>query len=170
MDEFTEHVSALSHADLDIISAWTRGVIARRVARRALAEACDAVAKLTAEESETLVNEWIPALRAKENAFGSTMTFVNRIDQASLQDVRAAGAVIERVRIDRMKPTYIADPRIPAHAKFRDQYVRCGKPRCHCAEGTKHGPYRYAFWIEGGRVRTAYVRQVRRGARARRTR
>lgn len=43
------------------------------------------------------------------------------------------------------------DRRPPRTATLRRQYVDCG--RC-----TKwHGPYWYAFWRVGGRVRSAYV-------------
>jgi hypothetical protein len=38
------------------------------------------------------------------------------------------------------------------------QWVRCGRPNCHCARGQLHGPYFYRFWREGGRLRKAYVR------------
>lgn len=31
--------------------------------------------------------------------------------------------------------------------------VECGKPNC----GRLHGPYWYAYWTQGGRVRTAYI-------------
>ncbi len=31
--------------------------------------------------------------------------------------------------------------------------VLCGKPNC----GRKHGPYWYAYWTQGGRVRTVYI-------------
>lgn len=31
--------------------------------------------------------------------------------------------------------------------------VLCGKPNCL----RHHGPYWYAYWTEGGRVRTAYI-------------
>jgi hypothetical protein len=37
------------------------------------------------------------------------------------------------------------------------QYVRCGKPGCRCAQGALHGPYSYRKWREGGRQRKAYV-------------
>ena len=40
------------------------------------------------------------------------------------------------------------------------QYVRCGKPGCRCAQGALHGPYTYRKWREGGRQRKAYVKQV----------
>jgi hypothetical protein len=37
------------------------------------------------------------------------------------------------------------------------QWVRCGKPSCHCQHGRGHGPYVYRFWREKGRLRKAYV-------------
>jgi hypothetical protein len=40
----------------------------------------------------------------------------------------------------------------------RPQWVRCGRPGCHCARGRPHGPYHYRFWREGARLRKAYVR------------
>jgi hypothetical protein len=41
-----------------------------------------------------------------------------------------------------------------ASPSYRRQLVRCGKAGC-----TKcpHGPYWYAYWREGGRVRSRYV-------------
>ena len=33
------------------------------------------------------------------------------------------------------------------------RHVLCGKPRCR----KLHGPYWYAYWKRGGRVRTAYI-------------
>ncbi|MGH3117321.1 MAG: hypothetical protein ACRDQ2_09450 [Gaiellales bacterium] len=42
----------------------------------------------------------------------------------------------------------------PGKVSYRLQPVRCGKPGC-----TKcpHGPYWYAYWREGGRVRSRYL-------------
>ncbi len=31
--------------------------------------------------------------------------------------------------------------------------VLCGKPKC----ARQHGPYWYAYWTQGGRVRTVYI-------------
>src|SRR5436305_2053530 len=38
------------------------------------------------------------------------------------------------------------------------QYVRCGRPRCRCMRGQRHGPYHFRYWWEGARRRKAYVR------------
>jgi len=37
---------------------------------------------------------------------------------------------------------------------FRQQSVRCGKKGC---TSCPHGPYWYAYWREGGRMRSRYV-------------
>ena len=39
------------------------------------------------------------------------------------------------------------------------QSVKCGKPNCKCANGTRHGPYHYRYWRdERGRQHKEYVR------------
>ena len=39
------------------------------------------------------------------------------------------------------------------------QWVKCGKPRCHCARGELHGPYWYRIWRDAfGSCRKEYVR------------
>ena len=39
------------------------------------------------------------------------------------------------------------------------RWVRCGKPRCRCANGgAKHGPYFARYWREGGRRRKEAIR------------
>jgi hypothetical protein len=42
---------------------------------------------------------------------------------------------------------------------YRQQYRKCGSPRCRtCATGAPgHGPYWYAFWTEGGRTHSRYL-------------
>src|SRR5579885_3469242 len=44
-------------------------------------------------------------------------------------------------------------------ATYRLQYRRCGKPGCSaCGQGGQgHGPYWYAYWSEGGRMRPCYL-------------
>lgn len=42
----------------------------------------------------------------------------------------------------------------PGAVGYRLKSIRCGKPGCtRCP----HGPYWYAYWREGGRVRTRYI-------------
>lgn len=42
----------------------------------------------------------------------------------------------------------------PGRVGYRLQRVKCGKVGCtRCP----HGPYWYAYWREGGRVRTRYI-------------
>lgn len=38
-----------------------------------------------------------------------------------------------------------------------EQFVSCGKPRCRCTRGHKHGPLYYLYWKEQGRSRSLYV-------------
>ena len=47
-------------------------------------------------------------------------------------------------------------PKIEA-GTLHEQFVRCGRPGCRCADGRLHGPYFYRFWREAGRLRKAYV-------------
>ena len=46
---------------------------------------------------------------------------------------------------------------LPKIAWVCEQWVTCGRPTCRCARGTRHGPYAYLFWREGGRLRKRYL-------------
>jgi len=50
-------------------------------------------------------------------------------------------------------------PPTAAHVSYSRQYRRCGKADCaRCAAGGPgHGPYWYAYWREGGRMRSRYL-------------
>jgi len=44
------------------------------------------------------------------------------------------------------------------HITYQLQYRKCGKPTCRtCREGHGHGPYWYAYWREGSRLRSGYI-------------
>ena len=44
------------------------------------------------------------------------------------------------------------------HITYQLQYRKCGKPTCRtCREGQGHGPYWYAYWREGSRLRSGYI-------------
>jgi hypothetical protein len=47
---------------------------------------------------------------------------------------------------------------IPVNATLEQRLVSCGKPACRrCKRGPAHGPYWYAYWKDGERVRSRYV-------------
>jgi uncharacterized membrane protein len=40
------------------------------------------------------------------------------------------------------------------------QYIRCGKPKCRCEDGERHGPYYYRIWREGEQIHKVYVKRA----------
>ena len=47
------------------------------------------------------------------------------------------------------------------HITYQLQYRKCGKPSCSTCRGSRgHGPYWYAYWREGPRLRSGYVGKV----------
>ena len=47
------------------------------------------------------------------------------------------------------------------HITYQLQYRKCGKPSCStCRQGQGHGPYWYAYWREGSRLRSGYIGKV----------
>jgi hypothetical protein len=44
------------------------------------------------------------------------------------------------------------------HITYQNQYRKCGKASCRtCRDGQGHGPYWYAYWREGSRLRSGYI-------------
>jgi hypothetical protein len=44
------------------------------------------------------------------------------------------------------------------HITYQLQYRKCGKPSCKtCRDGLGHGPYWYAYWRQGSRLKSGYV-------------
>jgi hypothetical protein len=48
---------------------------------------------------------------------------------------------------------------IPKNATIRKEYVNCKKPKCY--HGRTHGPYYYAYWKEGSKIKKKYIGQYR---------
>lgn len=49
-------------------------------------------------------------------------------------------------------------PQLPQKYSVREQYRKCGKDYClTCKKGPGHGPYLYASWREGGKVKHKYL-------------
>ncbi|HLZ80293.1 MAG TPA: hypothetical protein VKP04_01575 [Ktedonobacteraceae bacterium] len=47
------------------------------------------------------------------------------------------------------------------HITYQLQYRKCGKISCGtCRDGQGHGPYWYAYWREGSRLRSGYIGKV----------
>jgi len=47
------------------------------------------------------------------------------------------------------------------HITYQFQYRKCGKPSCStCRDGQGHGPYWYAYWREGTRLRSGYIGKI----------
>ncbi|WP_126580737.1 hypothetical protein [Tengunoibacter tsumagoiensis] len=50
------------------------------------------------------------------------------------------------------------------HITYQLQYRKCGKNSCStCRNGQGHGPYWYAYWREGSRLRSGYVGKIHPG-------
>ena len=47
------------------------------------------------------------------------------------------------------------------HITYQLQHRKCGKTSCGtCRTGQGHGPYWYAYWREGSRLRSGYVGKI----------
>ncbi|GCE20492.1 DUF6788 family protein [Dictyobacter kobayashii] len=47
------------------------------------------------------------------------------------------------------------------HITYQLQYRKCGKASCStCRNGQGHGPYWYAYWRQGSRLRSGYIGKV----------
>ena len=49
------------------------------------------------------------------------------------------------------------------HYTYRREYVKCGKQGCSCAKGKGHGPYWYAYWREGKKLKKKYIGTTKSG-------
>jgi len=58
---------------------------------------------------------------------------------------------------DATKQREVLESHRAARKTYRLELVRCGKESCKCAVGKLHGPYWYAYWSEGGKIRSQYI-------------
>ena len=70
-------------------------------------------------------------------------------------DLRRLQIFVRGLLLAREGREFAAEVR-PATGKvtFRQETVRCGRPNC---SRCPHGPYWYAYWREGGRLRSRYI-------------
>jgi hypothetical protein len=76
---------------------------------------------------------------------------IREIRRLDAYDLRRLQMLIRGLLVDDDPPDA---PGSAGKVTFRQELVRCGKRNCaRCP----HGPYWYAYWREGGRVRSRYV-------------
>ena len=76
---------------------------------------------------------------------------IRRLDEF---DLRRLGMFVTGLLTTRAGDAPVAAPPDAPKVTYRQEHVRCGKPGCgRCP----HGPYWYAYWREGGRVRSRYI-------------
>jgi hypothetical protein len=39
------------------------------------------------------------------------------------------------------------------------RYIKCGKPKCRCVNGERHGPYPHLQWWDGEKIKTKYLNE-----------
>jgi hypothetical protein len=77
---------------------------------------------------------------------------IRDIRRMDAYDLRRLQMLIRGLLMDDETPA--TAPERPGKVTFRQETVRCGKKGCtRCP----HGPYWYAYWREGGRMRSRYV-------------
>lgn len=75
---------------------------------------------------------------------------VRRLDEFELRQL----VILARGRLQGYGgPQFDDDEREPK-VSFRQQHVRCGKENCNRCP---HGPYWYAYWRDGDKVRSRYI-------------
>lgn len=82
---------------------------------------------------------------------------IQKIGDLPTEDLLEMQAHIAKVIEKRQRSGEPVEPEKTPTVSYREQYIKCGKEKCKCAQGHLHGPYKYAYWREGGKVITKYV-------------
>jgi hypothetical protein len=75
---------------------------------------------------------------------------VRKLDEFELRQL----VILARGRLQHFDGPQFDDGGRQPKVSFRQQHVRCGKPTCNRCP---HGPYWYAYWREGDKVRSRYI-------------
>ena len=79
---------------------------------------------------------------------------VRALDEYDLRRLLIFAGGVLSARTGRQQDGVLPAPSGTPTVSYRQQFVRCGKAGCtRCP----HGPYWYAYWREGGRVRSRYL-------------
>jgi len=86
------------------------------------------------------------------------------VKKLSPRDLKALRAWLDQL-IRRKEPAHekLAGTAATRHYTHRREYVKCGKQGCSCATGKGHGPYWYAYWREGKKLKKKYLGAKRTG-------
>lgn len=80
---------------------------------------------------------------------------IRRIRALDEYDLRRLMIFVRGLLVARRNEDFDVDePRSGGKVTYRQERVRCGRENCgRCP----HGPYWYAYWREGGRLRSRYI-------------
>jgi hypothetical protein len=151
--------------DLALLHSWLMALDAKHRGSASLQVAIAETERMSRQDREWLEKLWLPALRQRGNVFGRLLTFMREAEALSADGARSALKMVELELAARQTNRIPDPPRVPSNAKYRKQWVRCGKAGCRCASGRGHGPYWYRYWKEGTRTRSVYVGRQRAGRR-----
>lgn len=74
----------------------------------------------------------------------------------------AVEAVKRKPRDRALEGQWLLPLGVPSKYLRREEYRRCGSSSCKtCREGPGHGPYLYAVWREGAKVKRKYLGKAR---------
>jgi hypothetical protein len=76
---------------------------------------------------------------------------IREIRSLDTYDLRRLQMLIRGLLVDDVAGEGVDEP---GKVSFRQEMVKCGKDGCTTCP---HGPYWYAYWREGGRMRSRYV-------------
>jgi hypothetical protein len=80
---------------------------------------------------------------------------IRRIRSLDEYDLRRLQIFLRGLLVARSAPEAVVEAERPrGKVTFRQEAVRCGRKNCRRCP---HGPYWYAYWREGGRLRSRYI-------------
>lgn len=81
---------------------------------------------------------------------------IRRVRALDPFDLRRLTILVRGLLVAREEEPFDVGPPETAKSKvtYRQELVRCGRENC---SKCPHGPYWYAYWREGGRVRSRYI-------------
>ena len=88
-------------------------------------------------------------------------------ERLSLNDLYSLDAALRNVIAKREREEWepipvkagreVVEERRAGGRTLRLEYVKCGKSNCRCVSGQGHGPYWYAYYRVGGRLKSEYI-------------